>query len=136
LVLIAITEWPVSINHLENQTGGLFKRKKKLIKKQPSQGQVTKQLFGVKLEELHPKYLHPNGIPLVIELTCSQIEKNGNLHSQHIKQNHTHLVDLFLGATTEGIFRISGSHGRVTELSEIFDQSECKHTIMIPNVEF
>ena len=48
------------------------KKRKELLKKNQS------ILFAEPLELLHPKYLTPDtGVPIVIELTCSLLEKRG-----------------------------------------------------------
>jgi hypothetical protein len=78
----------------------LYKRRKRRISKKKAL-LLVEHLFGIQLEDLHPKFLHPNGIPLVIEDTCAQLEKQG--------------------AEIEGIFRVPGSHSRMTEISELYE---------------
>ena len=61
---------------------------------------LRKKLFGEPIAELAPKYLSDGGIPLVLEITCRQLEENA--------------------LTVEGLFRVPGSLNRIQILADAF----------------
>lgn len=70
------------------------KRKKKKLKK------LRKKLFSEPITQIPAKYLTDKGIPVVIELTCRQLEE--------------------AGSEVEGIFRVPGSVKRIQLLADAF----------------
>lgn len=77
--------------------GAVIIRKKRRAKKLKA---LRKKLFGEPITTLKPHFLTDKGIPVVIEMTCRQLEEQG--------------------ADTEGIFRVPGSVNRIQILADAF----------------
>ena len=72
--------------------------KKRKLKK------LRKKLFGEPIGELPPKFMTDMGLPVVIEMTCLQLEETG--------------------LDTEGLFRVPGSLNRIQVLADAFRKGE------------
>lgn len=75
--------------------GYLFYRKRKKAK-----AKGGKVLFAVPLEAIHPSYIAPNGVPVIVERLTEQL--------------------LWNGAHEDGIFRQQGAHEDILRLKEAF----------------